>query len=209
MAIPLPKVVAIAGGSCAGKSWLAEHLQKRLEIPSARLSLDSFYRDRAGLTPAELARVNFDDPCAIEWPLVEKALHHFLHRERVCAPRYQFKTHSRAEQPELIEPGEILFLEGLWVLSQESIRSLCALKIFISAEADLCLDRRIARDIAERGRTEKEICAQFHNTVRPMHDRFVEPQKNYADIVLQAPISPREIEKILNRIKELSKNQNL
>jgi len=182
------KLVALIGGSGAGKTWLAGKLQDVLGESLARLSLDDFYLDRSDLPPAERERINFDDPCAIDWPCVERVLRSCRAGSPVLAPRYDFTTHTRLPAPQLWQPAPLVLMDGLWLLLLPAIRSLFDLRIFLDCPEELRLQRRLARDVRERGRSEASLHRQFCLTVAPMHERYVVPQLAWADIIVGQPV---------------------
>ena len=146
-----PRLVAIVGGSGAGKSWLTDRLQKVFGDKAVRLSLDDFYLDRAHLSARQKARINYDHPRAIDWAEVEQVLQD-CRAGRVCRlPRYDFKTHTRSQRLEWWHPKPLVLMEGLWLLLRPKIRRLFDFAIYIDCPARLRLRRRLARDSAERG----------------------------------------------------------
>jgi uridine kinase len=195
-----PQIIGIAGGSCAGKSWLAERLVESLQEKALRVSLDSFYLDQSHLSMEERARVNFDHPSAIDWPKFEKALRDCAGREVFSVPRYNFATHARENDDWAMEPAPVVIVEGLWLFRRPKIRELFALKIFIRSSEELCVARRLARDTQERGRSADQVRMQLERHTLPMFSRYVAPQEKWADVILEAPVSARDVSGILNKI---------
>jgi uridine kinase len=191
-----PYLIAIAGGSGSGKTWLADRLDAKLR-GVARLSLDDFYRDQSHLSPARRACLNYDNPRMIEWNVLEKALNRFKMGRSVSVPRYDFATHSRGRKTKLLAPAKFLIVDGLWLLRRPAVRRSFDLRIFIECPDGLRLQRRLARDIVERGRTEISVREQFAATVKPMHEKFVSPQSRWAHIVLQPDFGGREVKAIV------------
>ncbi|MBI3885769.1 MAG: uridine kinase [Opitutae bacterium] len=187
------RLAAIVGGSGAGKSWLAEKLHLLLGERAGRLSLDNFYRDRSHLPPSRRARINYDDPSVIEWPLFERALHESAAGRPAEQPRYDFATHCRAHAVITVPPRPVMLVDGLWLLHRPATRRLFDLRIYLDCPAKLRLSRRIARDSAERGRNAAGIRRQFRTSVAPMHGRHVAPQVRWADLVLHQPLSDTDI----------------
>ncbi len=200
-----PYIVGIVGGSCAGKSWLADHLQKRLGESASRLSQDDFYLDRAHLPPDRCARLNFDHPRAIDWELFESAIQNFLKGKETSVPRYSFAAHGRLGNENLLRPNRILLVEGLWLYRRPSLRRLFTLKVYIHVQNELCVTRRVQRDTAERGRTRDQVMEQLQRHTLPMFERFVAPQVRWADAIVDAPIHEAHIKDLVNRI-QTSKN---
>jgi uridine kinase len=181
------KLVAITGGSGAGKSWLADRLQRLFGAQAGRLLQDNFYRDRSHLPPAERARVNFDHPDALDWACFRETLEALVSGREAHVPTYDFSTHCRTAGTEAVEPRPIVIVDGLWLLHRPEIRRLFSLGIFVHCPEDERLRRRTVRDTAERGRTPASVEEQFRETVAPMHRLFVDPQARHADLVLPSP----------------------
>ena len=200
-----PQIVGIAGGSCAGKTWLTDRLQKHLGTKAAQLSLDSFYYDRSHLSPARRARVNFDRPHAIDWDRVEEVLSAFSEGRAAAVPRYDYVTHGRLRDESILRPTPFLIVEGLWLFRRPSVRRFFSLKVFIRSTTDLCRQRRMQRDTTERGRTSEQVLAQLHRQTFPMFERFVAPQEKWADIVFDAPVREDDVLTLANRIEAESK----
>lgn len=195
-----PILVAIVGGSGSGKTWLADKLESALAPNVARLSLDDFYRDRSHLPPNRRTQVNFDHPRAIDWPRLQTALERLLNNRTTLVPCYDFKTHSRLPTAKKLGPKPIILLEGLWVLHRARIRRLLRLSIFLDCSIRTRLQRRLARDVATRGRTQVSIRRQFMQCVQPMHSRHVAPQSQFADLVFHRDCGTREIRRLAKSI---------
>lgn len=195
-------LVAIVGGSGAGKTWLADQLQARFGKEAGRLSLDSFYRDRSHLTFRQRARLNFDHPRAIDWELVHRALDACREGRAVRVPRYSFAEHTRLAQWDLWRPKPVVFVDGLWLLRAGRIRRLFGLRIFIECPERIRLERRLRRDAAERSRSESSVRQQFRTRVLPMHCRYVDPQRTWADVILSGRIDGRAVDAIAEEIRK-------
>jgi uridine kinase len=195
------RLIAIAGGSGAGKTWLADRLHQACGNESGRLSLDDFYRDRSHLSPARRSAINFDHPRAIDWPLVMQVLRACRAGQITRLPRYSFATHTRLQQREEWIPSSIVLMDGLWLFSRRAVRELFDLRIFLACATQLRLERRLARDVAERARLPEAVREQFWKTVAPMHDRFVAPQARWADIILNEPPSELEVRKLIDLVR--------
>ncbi len=193
---PAPLLVAIVGGSGAGKSWLADQLQAMLGRQAARVSLDDFYRDRSHLPSARRARINFDHPRAIDWRRLEEALGDCLAGRITRLPQYDFQNHVRRTATQLLRPAPVILMDGLWLLRRPKLRRIFDLSIFIECPVETRLSRRLARDVKSRGRTRASIRRQFLETVEPMHQRHVAPQVRRAEIQLQTPVRPRDVRQI-------------
>ena len=206
MEVQLRHIVGISGGSCAGKSWLADRLLSTFANDAVKLSQDDFYLDRSYLSPARRARLNFDHPRAIDWERLEKVLTNFAEGRAASVPRYDFATHGRLHEEAALRPAAILIVEGLWLFRRPQLRKIFDLKIFIRSSAELCTERRVRRDTAERGRTRDQVIEQLNRFTLPMAERFVAPQEKWADLVLDAPISEEQILNVVNEIKATRKN---
>lgn len=177
-------LVAITGGSGSGKTWLTRRLQRRLGGSAGRLSLDDFYRDLSHLPARQRASTNFDDPGAIDWAEFRACLQGIRAGQEVQVPRYDFTTHTRCVRRRRWRRRAVVLVEGLWVLHRPEVRSLFALRVFVEAPEALRLQRRMERDRRERGRSAASILRQFRGQVAPMHDWFVEPQRRWADRIV-------------------------
>jgi uridine kinase len=196
----VPLLVAIVGGSAAGKTWLADQLQSLLGNKAARLSLDDFYRDRSHLSPNRRARLNFDHPRAIDWPCVEQTFEDFLAGRPATVPSYDFATHSRKPDAHILPPKPVLLVDGLWLLHRRALRKLFALSIFVDCPASTRLSRRIARDVRARGRSSESVRRQFLETVEPMHQLHVAPQARWAHVCLCTPVKKAELHRIAEQL---------
>lgn len=177
-------LIAITGGSGSGKTWLAKKLKRRLGRRAGLLSLDDFYRDLTGLSPAQRARINFDDPAAIDWDLFRHCLEQIRRGEKTRLPRYDFATHARHSRSRLWRPQPVVLIDGLWLLQRPKLRRLYSLTIYVDCPEELRLARRLARDQAERGRSRASVLRQWRRQVKPMHDRHVAPQWKRAAMIV-------------------------
>lgn len=199
---PGPLLVAIAGGSGAGKSWLAQQLRKTLGASrTATISLDEFYRDRSHLSISRRAKLNFDNPSAIDWPALDAAATRWLAAKLARIPRYDFSTHCRRPECRVVQPKPILLIEGLWLFRRRSLRNKFGLRIFIECGRRCRFNRRVVRDLRQRGRTAESIKEQFKTTVEPMHLKFVEPQKRWADVIISGNFGAQDVRRIATLIK--------
>ena len=196
-----PVFVAIVGGSGSGKSWMADKICARLGKEVGRLSLDDFYRDRSHLPESRRQRINFDHPKAIDWSAFLKIMQTLSTGRAASAPDYDFATHSRRKKPRVIKPRRIMLVDGLWLLRNRAVRQHFTMSIFIDCPAKVRLERRLGRDCGERARTPASIRKQFSQTVLPMHKRFVDPQKHYADVILSTPFSAKALNEIIKQLK--------
>jgi uridine kinase len=177
-----PHLIGIAGPSCSGKTKLARWLAERLDAPI--LNLDQYYVDMAELPLEQRAKRNFDEPAALEHLLIFEHARRLADGEAIHAPCYDFATHTRAHSDELVVPGRYVILEGLFTLHWPELRALLNTKIFMTAPDRTCLNRRLERDVVERGRTPESVRWQFQTTVKPMAHKHVLPSQVYADLVM-------------------------
>ncbi len=210
MSSPYPvQLIAIVGGSGAGKGWLVDRLARLLGDRASRLQLDDFYRDRSHLPPSRRAQVNFDRPHAIDWARAEQVLLDCRAGRSTTLPCYDFATHSRVDDRTRWQPRSIVLVDGLWLLRRPALRRLFDLKIFLDTPPDLRCTRRLARDVAERGYTREMVGRQLRTAVLPMHDRYVEPQKKHADLVLTQPFQEASVAALAARLWTLLSNASL
>ena len=196
-----PQLIAIVGGSGAGKSRLADRLQKKLGPNAIRLSLDDFYRDRSGLSPARREKLNFDQPQAIDWARLKQVLGDCAAGRSTTIPRYDFVTHTRRKRGRILKSKPLIIMDGLWLFHRPWLRRLFQHRIFIDCPSRLRLYRRVKRDGAERGRTAAAVRRQFRKTVGPMHRLHVAPQRKWASQVVSASASPMELRQLLQSLQ--------
>lgn len=195
-----PVLIGIGGPSCAGKSELARRLAAVL--PAQVLSLDRYYRDLSPLDSEERARWNFDVPEALEADEIERDLAKLAAGRAAEVPVYDFTQHVRKPEREILAPGRHLVIEGLFTLYWEPVRRLLDLKVFVGAPDEVCLGRRLERDVRERGRTEESVREQYERTVRPMAERYILPTRRYADLALEGTAPPAELlERVLAELE--------
>lgn len=183
-----PFVLAIGGGSGAGKSTLIRELKKKIhEKKDATLCLleqDHYYRDLSHLNARQRQEWNFDHPDAIEFSLFETHLAQLKAGKSIKRPTYDYVTHTRLEDSVLVEPAPLILVDGILSLYHENLRALFDMSLYIDAAPDIRFVRRLKRDLKERGRTLEEISDQYINSVRPMHQAYVEPTKEHADLII-------------------------
>lgn len=174
-------ILGVAGGSGSGKTTFARLLHEAL--PQGRseiLAQDHYYIDQSHRFDGDGGSVNFDHPDSIDFELLAEHLHLLKSGRPVNVPRYDFVTHSRLEQTALLEPRPLIIVDGILLLSQEKVRQALCLSIFVDTPEPLRFERRLKRDIQERGRTPEGVRKQYLNQVLPMHNQFVEPSKSHA-----------------------------
>ncbi len=186
-------LVGIAGGTGSGKTTLARGLAARYARGAAVLiDQDSYYHDRSHLSLEERARLNYDEPAAVDFARLARDLESLSRGEAVSKPRYSFVEHARTGQFDRVEPAPLVIVEGLLAYWDERVRRQMGLTIFLDAAEAVRFMRRLERDLMERGRSEASVRAQFEETVRPMHRRYVEPMKSFATLVLDTTAAPAE-----------------
>lgn len=197
-----PLVVGVAGGTGSGKTTVARYIYE--SIGSERVALlqhDSYYRDQSNLSREARARVNYDHPDSLDNELIATQLRQLIQGQSIQMPVYDFKQHVRSKQTILVEPRPVIVVEGILVFYDVQLRSQMNLKIFVDTDADIRFIRRLRRDIAERGRTAESVMEQYLNTVRLMHQEFVEPTKRFADLII--PEGGHQLPTLLNNIVRL------
>ena len=178
-------IIGIAGGSGSGKSTVARKVAESLTGASvAFIDMDAYYRNFAHLPIEARRRVNWDHPESFDLELLAEHLDRLAAGDAIEKPVYDFVTHTRAERVERIAPADVVVIDGILLFVDESVRARCDVKVFVDADADIRLIRRIQRDMESRGRPLAEILAQYLGTVQPMHQQFVEPSKRYADVII-------------------------
>jgi uridine kinase len=200
-----PLVVGIAGGSGSGKSTVVRRVKEILgDDTVAVVHHDAYYRNQAHLSLEERAQINFDHPDSLETELLVSQVRTLLRGEAVEVPTYDFTTHLRRSETERVAPHPVLILDGILILAHDELRQLMDLKVFVDTKAAVRLERRIRRDMRDRGRTRESVVEQFNTTVRPMHVRFVEPSKRHADILIpEGGYNRPAMGLLVDRIREL------
>ena len=180
-----PLIIGIAGGSGSGKSTVARKVAAALDSCSvAFIDMDAYYIDYSHLPMEERRRINWDHPNAFDWDLLLEHLKRLAERQSIDKPEYDFVAHVRRAERVAVQAADVVVVDGILLLADPRLRDLCDVKVFVDADADIRLIRRLRRDIVERGRPIEEILDQYLTTVRPMHLEFVEPSKRYADVIV-------------------------
>lgn len=180
-----PLIIGIAGGSGSGKSTVARRVAESLDgAQVAFIDMDAYYRDHRHLPLAERRLINWDHPDAFDTSLLAEHLAALSRGEAIDKPVYDFVEHLRAPRTVRVEPADVIVIDGILLLVDERVRDACDVKVFVDADADIRLIRRLRRDMEVRGRPLDEILDQYITTVQPMHLQFVEPSKRYADIII-------------------------
>ena len=177
-------VIGIAGGTGSGKTTLMKNLIARFGDVVTVLSHDNYYRRHDELTYEERSALNYDEPAAMETELMVRHLDALRHWQEIDCPVYDFSVHNRSDETIRVVPRKVIIVEGILIFADEALRDLMDIKIFVDTDADVRLCRRIKRDVNKRGRTLESVLTQYQTTVKPMHEKYVEPSKKYADIVV-------------------------
>jgi len=177
-------VVGIAGGTGAGKTTVSRLITERVADSVTRIPLDNYYRDLSHLDLEERAEVNYDHPEAFEWELLRDHLETLLAGRSVEMPQYDFEIHNRKAETVSVEPTDVIVVEGILALYDEAVNGMLDLRLYVEADADVRILRRIERDVVDRGRDLEGVIDQYLSTVKPMHEQFIEPTKKDADLII-------------------------
>ena len=179
-------IIGIAGGSASGKTSIAMQLydyfkgNHKVKI----IKQDDYYKDQIHLTFEERVKTNYYHPLAFDTDLLVDHLKKLKNKETIEKPTYDYTLHTRSDITETVEGRDVIILEGIFVLAEEKVRALCDILVYVDTASDIRFIRRLKRDIEERGRSVDSVCNQYLNTVRPMHEQFIEPSKKYAHIII-------------------------
>ncbi|WP_163133682.1 MULTISPECIES: uridine kinase [Agarivorans] len=182
-------VIGISGASASGKSLFSQTIVNdiRTELGDSCIVVineDSYYKDQSHITPEQRKQTNYDHPKAMDHDLLVEHLKQLKGGEPIEQPQYSYKVNNRMAETRTVKPTKIIVLEGILLFTDPAIREQLDISIFVDTPLDICLARRIQRDVKERGRTLDSVLSQYHNTVRPMFLQFVEPSKQYADVII-------------------------
>ena len=178
-------IIGIAGGTGCGKTTVVNQILN--ELPEGEvgvISQDSYYKDTSHLSYNERVKINFDHPRSIDFELLTTHLQDLKQNKPINQPVYSFVKHNRTGDTILTHPRKVMIVEGILILTNPEVRELFDIKIFVHADSDERLIRRLKRDIAERGRDLDEVLSRYQSTLKPMHEQFIEPMKEYADIII-------------------------
>jgi uridine kinase len=201
-----PFMIGVAGGSSSGKTTISERLVEMTgEEHLSRIELDSYYLDRTDQPLEERAKANYDHPDAFDWPLLNDHLAALANGASVAVPIYDYADHNRSGQTRTVQPKKIVVVDGILVLWDRTLRERFDLKIFVDTAPDIRFIRRLTRDVADRGRTVESVIDQYLETVRPAHERFIEPSKRHADVIIpEGGLNRPALEVLLARVRELT-----
>ncbi len=178
-------IIGIAGGTGSGKTTVVDQIISELpEDEVCVISQDSYYRDTSHLSFEERIKINFDHPKAIDFELLETHLQALRKGNAIEQPVYSFVEHNRTNETITTYPKKVIIVEGILILTHPEVRAMFDIKLYVHADSDERLIRRLKRDIAERGRDLNEVLNRYQSTLKPMHQEFIEPTKEYADIII-------------------------
>ena len=177
-------VIGIAGGTGSGKTTLMKNIIRRFDGRVTVMSHDNYYKRHDSLTYEERSKLNYDEPAAFDTSLMVYHLDQLRHGYEIDCPVYDFTVHNRSDRTIHLVPKKVIIVEGILIFENEALRDLMDIRIFVDTDADVRLCRRIKRDVNKRGRTLESVLKQYQETVKPMHEKYVEPSKRYANIVV-------------------------
>ena len=178
------KIIGIAGGTGSGKSTLSKRIKESLADSVTLICHDNYYKDNQGMSFEERTKQNYEHPAAFDTDLLIEHLQCLREGKEIDMPTYSFVEHARNKETVHINPTKVIILEGILIFENEDLRNMMDMKIFVDTDADVRFIRRMSRDVKSRGRDLDSIVGQYLNTVKPMHEQFVEPSKKYADIIV-------------------------
>lgn len=190
-----PLLIAIAGPSGSGKSLLTRGLLNALSKSHSALNIavvpeDAYYHSQAHLSLEQRAELNFDHPAALDHALLRADLTKLKNRQPADIPQYDYANHTRRSTAQPLAPADLIIVEGCLLLTQDELCAAMTLRVFVQANLETCLKRRIARDTVERGRTRESVEQQFETTVRPMYHAFLAPSAQHADLLIDGEADP-------------------
>ena len=177
-------VIGIAGGTGSGKTTLMKNLIEEFQNNVTILSHDNYYKRHDELTYEERCKLNYDEPAALETALMAAHLEQLRQGQAIDCPVYDFTQHNRSDETLRIEPRKVIIVEGILIFENQPLRDLMDIRVFVDTDADVRLCRRIKRDVNKRGRSLESVLQQYQETVKPMHEMYVEPSKKYANIIV-------------------------
>lgn len=178
-------IIGIAGGTGSGKTTVVNKIIQSLPVGEvAVLPQDSYYKDSSHIPPEERSKINFDEPAAIEWTLLQSQIADLKQGNTIEMPTYSYLTCTRQAETVRVDPRDVVIVEGILVLNDPVLRSMMDVKVFVDADADDRLIRVIARDCVERGRTPETVINRYQDVLKPMHSMYIEPSKRFADLIV-------------------------
>ncbi|MBE5900644.1 MAG: uridine kinase [Lachnospiraceae bacterium] len=177
-------IIGVCGGSASGKTTIVKRISQHFGEDILVINHDSYYKEHSNMTYEERSKLNYDHPSSFETDRLVRDLNALLKGEEVDVPVYDFSVHNRSKEVTHVSPKQIIVVEGILVLENKTLRDMMDVKVYVDTDADERLMRRIRRDMVERARSIDSILGQYAETVKPMHEEFVEPSKRYADIII-------------------------
>lgn len=178
-------IIGIAGGTGSGKTTVVRRIIESLPKDEvAVMPQDCYYKDNHHIPLEERLKMNYDEPASIEWPLLVRQLKELRGGKSIQMPTYDFLTCARQSETVTVRPREVVVVEGILVLTDKQLRDMMDVKVFVDADADERLIRVISRDCIERGRTPQMVIDRYQETLKPMHELYIEPSKKYADLIV-------------------------
>ncbi len=207
-------VIGVAGGSGSGKSTLVKKLLEAFGggngegASVAMLAHDSYYKAHSGMTLEERSKLNYDHPGAFDTAMMVEHLRALKSGVPVDQPVYSFVEHNRTSETVLVKPSRVVIVDGILIFENEALREQMDIKVFVDTDADVRLARRIMRDVCDRGRTMESVINQYLNTVKPMHEEFVEPSKRWADVIIpEGGFNSVAVAMLIENIKSLTREK--
>ena len=198
-------VIGVSGGSASGKTTVANRLKEVCKDSVVLLSHDFYYIPHDDLPIEERAKLNYDHPNAFDTERLIKDIKCLKQGTAIDRPVYSYQLHTRLPETVRVNPARVIIVEGFMIFENADLRNLFDIKVFVDTDADERLIRRIIRDVNERGRSLESVIAQYTNTVKPMHEQFVEPYKKYADIIIpRGGLNDVAIDMLIHRIKPIT-----
>ena len=195
-------VIGIAGGSGSGKTTITKKIEERFRADVTVIYHDDYYKARHDLSYEERVKMNYDHPAAFDTELMIRDLRALKSGAAIDCPVYDYTIYDRTERTQTVTPSRVIIVEGILIFHEKELRDLMDIKLFVDADADVRILRRILRDVKERGRSLDSVISQYLGTVKPMHEAFVEPSKKYADVIIPEGGKNRvALDMVLNRVQ--------
>ena len=201
-----PEVIGISGGTGSGKTFLTKKIiETSMTTNIAVIEQDAYYKDLSHMPYEDRIKQNFDHPDAIDVDLFETQLQQLINGEAIKIPTYDFSNHIRSNKTKEIPYSSIIIVEGIFVLYYLQLRKLYTIKVFIDTSEKVRFQRRMDRDIKERGRTPESVKLQYDSTVSPMHEKYIEPSKDHADLIVQEEYDLKDVINMINTKIDINK----
>lgn len=199
-------IIGIAGGSGSGKSTFARKIQEHFPQDVAYISCDNYYHKHDDIPLEMRKKLNYDTPEAIEFSLMCEQIKALKNNEDILSPSYNFSLHTRNKEPVIIKAKPVIIIDGILIFTNPELREMMDMKIYVETDADERILRRVMRDVYKRGRDLNGIVDQYLNTVKPMHNKYVEPTKAYADIIINGGENKTALDIVKTKIEKILKD---